>query len=406
MPVLNVPMPGTAPTTAFGVLPNQSSPAQIGVVTSPVTGPSPTLAPIRTSIDSLDSDPGRSSFSSAPSKVDPSVVTPWPDVTFDPSVSSISPRSLTRTAKTAQHPPEIILPSVCHSAKLPPDTCVDSIIKSDSKVDAVANVRARQAHLVKLYPHFAQLADHPFTGKRIKICKLLLCDSLFQNGQAASPINSAPVDSWICGKHRELYYAHRDALKCQDKERYGLGIKLVIKGGPVMECRAHLQARLFNLNTSPSDTLSQRSSSRTSNRSRVADAPVTTTECGSMLTPMNATETTTVDSSSSSGLPIPELVAEVEDGGVTRSDSVGSFTAPVISQSFAQNVRGELDSLSTKSASADLPHWADHANKKIGRPRTRCSEEGCSRISGQTAHGITSCHVRSVISMLGPPPLW
>ena len=103
----------------------------------------------------------------------------------------------------------------------------------------------------EIAPHIAPLAGHPCAGKRIRVCKLSLCDSLFQNGQAVAPINSVPVKSWMRGKHRELYYAHRDSLKCQNDDCRGLGIKLIIKGGHVMEFREHLQAMLFTLNTFP-----------------------------------------------------------------------------------------------------------------------------------------------------------
>ena len=74
-PVLSIPMPATAPTAAFGVSPNQPSSILAGVVTAPVSGPSPALAPIRTPLDSLDPDSGLSSISSSPSKVRPSVST-------------------------------------------------------------------------------------------------------------------------------------------------------------------------------------------------------------------------------------------------------------------------------------------------------------------------------------------
>ena len=71
-----------------------------------------------------------------------------------------------------------------------------------------------------------------------------------------------------------------------------------------------------------------------------------------------------VDSSSSSGLSIPELVDCIVDGKVPSEDSP-ACAIPAISQSFAQSVRAELESLSSKGAAADLSTWAKQANQAL-----------------------------------------
>ena len=55
-----------------------------------------------------------------------------------------------------------------------------------------------------------------------------------------------------------------------------------------------------------------------------------------------------IDSSSSSGLSIPDLIACAEDGSANAmGDASSAFFQPV-SQSFAHNVRADLESLSAK----------------------------------------------------------
>ena len=131
-----------------------------------------------------------------------------------------------------------------------------------------------------------------------------------------------------------------------------------------MECREHLQARLMKPQETSSDSLSQRSSSRVSQRSK-SGSIIANEE--PPVQPYASTDRQNLppgEVSSSSGLSIPELSMEVEDGGIAHSDSVDSLPVPIVSQSFAQHVRAELDSLATKSASADLPQWVAQANKK------------------------------------------
>ena len=90
-----VPLSGDAQTTILSdALSCSSRPAQVGVVTVPAIGPSPTLVTPRISIDSLDSGsgvPSISALSSVSSRTASYVATPWSDVTFGPSVNTISP---------------------------------------------------------------------------------------------------------------------------------------------------------------------------------------------------------------------------------------------------------------------------------------------------------------------------
>ena len=158
--------------------------------------------------------------------------------------------------------------------------------------------------------------DRPRQGKRIELRQMLLRDTLFQIGVDVMPAQSAPVETCLRGKHRELYYAHRDALKCQSRDCFGMGIDLALKDGPVFQCRDHLQARLLSQSVAPSDSLSRRSSSRTSVRSMCGGSSLNAPKTDAYRPSSSHTAQEPIDSSSSSGLSIPELVARIEDGGL------------------------------------------------------------------------------------------
>ena len=86
--------------------------------------------------------------------------------------------------------------------------------------------------------------------------------------------------------------------------------------------------------TSSSDSLSQRSSSRASKRSRSGNVAANGELPAQPLASTDKQDVPPGEVSSSSGMSIPELSMEVEDGGVTHSDSVDSFPVPIVSQSF------------------------------------------------------------------------
>ena len=152
---------------------------------------------------------------------------------------------------------------------VPPPTL--SSVSQDSSPSMDAG-RACQGHLVKLHPLNTSMSIPPFYGKRVRARKLVLCDSLYRNGKAVCPMQSVPAEATLCGKRRELYYAHLDATKCQQSGCFGLGIEIMLKEGPLMECRGKLHARLISQSVSPADSLIQRSSSKASDRSTGASS--------------------------------------------------------------------------------------------------------------------------------------
>ena len=101
--------------------------------------------------------------------------------------------------------------------------------------------RACQAHKITLHNSGNRLTDVVCAGKRVKEIRLLSSDRFL--GQTAS--NDAPEKfAFMCGKHRELYIAHRDASKCQKDDCWETGIVLQIDSKKVLECPVHLQLRL------------------------------------------------------------------------------------------------------------------------------------------------------------------
>ena len=342
-----------------------------GVFISPVFWPSPLLIP------SFDS-PGLSpsvvtpqlpvSVDELSSRSDDSLLPPRSDVTFDPSVTSISPCSNQRIQPLVDlsSASALDVPAVSSSAPASikgfpaplPRSSVSSM-PLDSKPSSDGG-HVCQSHLAKLNPLSVSMSISPRHGKRVRACKLVLCDILFQHGQSVCPVQSAPVEAMLRGKRRELYYAHRDESKCRHQGCYGLGIPIVLQEGPIVECGDHSQARFLMRSVSPADSLSRRSSSKVSARSAGASSgaiPVShSVSVNSVADP--------IDFSSSSGLSIPELSDCIDDGNVPSGDSFSGSVSP-ISQTFAQNVRAELESLSAKGAAADLSLWAKQANQEI-----------------------------------------
>ena len=131
-----------------------------------------------------------------------------------------------------------------------------------------------------------------------------------------APVQSVPVESCLFGKHRELYYAHKEALKLQSRDCLGLGIELALKVGHVAECRDRLQSRLLSESVSPSGSIRRRSSSRVSVRPTCGDSSLATPNASAIRPHSAHSAIGPVDSSSSSGLSIPDLVTFAEDGGL------------------------------------------------------------------------------------------
>ena len=198
------------------------------------------------------------------------------DVTCDHSVTSVSPCSAASERKTRRPVFNIenTFPNAVSSVSDPVAQAGLSI-PNDTQLSVPEGDRACQAQLVRLHPLNASMCDHPCQGKRIKLCQMLFFDALLQNGVAALPVQSIPVETCRCGKHRELYYAHRDALEFQIRECFGMGIGLALKDGPVLQCRDDLQARLLPQSVANPESLGQRSSSMTSVRSMCGDSPLT-----------------------------------------------------------------------------------------------------------------------------------
>ena len=178
-------------------------------------------------------------------------------------------------------------------------------------------------------------------------------------------MHSVPEEALLCGNHRELYYAHRDATKCQHNGCYGLGIELTLKDWPVMECRDRLKSRVISQNVTPADSLSQGASSEMSARSTCGESSGPSVETPVSRPVPTAPSAGPIDSPSSSGLSIPDLIACAEDGSTNATDDASSASVPPVAHSFAQNVRADLESLSSKGESADLPQRVRRANQEI-----------------------------------------
>ena len=103
-----------------------------------------------------------------------------------------------------------------------------------------------------------------------------------------------------------------------------------------------------------SDCLSQGSSARMSDRSTCGERSLATPKEPASLPESVPAVIGSVDSSSSSWLSIPELITRTDDGEENVTDDGSSASSPLVSQSFAQNVRAELESLSNKGDAADL----------------------------------------------------
>ena len=171
-----------------------------------MSGPSPNLLSPRNTSGSSISDEVASPRSARSSRSYPShssIATPRSGVTFGPSVTSASPCLAARkkTGTTHNEKDRTPLPQAdlakTHETVLPdaPSLKSASAESPEARIYIADTRRTRQAHLVKLHPPNASLADQPCQGKRIKTCKLLLCDSLYQNGITMAPVRSSPAES-------------------------------------------------------------------------------------------------------------------------------------------------------------------------------------------------------------------
>ena len=143
-----------------------------------------------------------------------------------------------------------------------------------------------------------------------------------------------------------------------------MGIELVLDSVDIRECRDHLQKRRLAGCSSPIDPLNRRDLSKTS----VRDHPENT--CKEMETPEPALPDSQPSfgsalSSSSSELPMPELIESAEEETKSASSSVLPAARTNGSPTFAQDVRSELGMLSEKSIDADASHRAKHTNQHL-----------------------------------------
>ena len=157
-----------------------------------------------------------------------------------------------------------------HDEITPPDSAAaitvlptrDGSAAGSSVVTDQPSNRLRQAHLVKLHPHLAVLADRPCNGKRVKLIMMLSCDKLWHHGCAVRPLGNSGVETSMRGKHRGNYTARRDFHKCLHYDCFELGIELVMDAVNIRECRDHLQKRLLSGSSSMADPINQRASSK------------------------------------------------------------------------------------------------------------------------------------------------
>ena len=188
----------------MSVVAEPAPPVVVGVVNAPVSGHSPSFD---SSLDSLGSQQS-ACYSKLTCSVDelspvsdPSLVSPRSDVTFDPSVTSVSPCSTKRTFPLdAKKSASLAAFSNADSVDplVPQSACVSHCEQSSSSVDAKLlseSSNACQAHLVTLHPLSVALSASPCRGKRLRACKLAMCGLLFQNGQVVSPVQSSPVEA-------------------------------------------------------------------------------------------------------------------------------------------------------------------------------------------------------------------
>ena len=125
-------------------------------------------------------------------------------------------------------------------------------ISVDSQSDSNS---ACQARLISSIESPDVLSSSPCHGKRIKLPQLLSDDGAIQGGKAANGGNGRMA--LLCGKHRGVFYSHRDAHKFQRQDCCETGIILKIESVGIQECRPHIQERLNGVAALPSTDASR-----------------------------------------------------------------------------------------------------------------------------------------------------
>ena len=266
----------------------------------------------------------------------------------------------------------VVLPSIRKDSldSLPTQDAVDT---TDYVTD---NDRACQAHLIALTGSGFRLHPSPCNGKRLKPVDLLAADDFYQGGRLVP--NDHVRSAMLCGKHRETYYPHRDAVKCQRADCWCTGIIFQLESGIIRECVNHVQERLNGVAALPS------SDSRRASKCRRRESVLSRTSTASDQPTFGSSKgigdeepsVNGMESSSSSGLEIPYL----EDG--KRESTSTTSEMPLIAPNFAGAVRRELDELQKIQAPSDIVQKINTASRS---PRRSVgSEESQSKEVSQT----------------------
>ena len=180
------------------------------------------------------------------------------------------------------------------------------------------------------------------------------------------PVNGIPAEASMCPKHREVYHVHRDALKRLTKSCFEIGIGPTLASGAIRECRHRLKIRLLAHRQPPSDSANSRDSEKLVLRSVGITKPSSDRRIKVLEHEDSRPSFGSIASSPSSDLSTPGLV--LGGGGESTSVTPLVTSAPhAVSESFAKQVRRELESLPLKSDAADAPQRAKEANKGLRR---------------------------------------
>ena len=235
-------------------------------------------------------------------------------------------------------------------------------------VDSQSGInKSCQAHLISSIESPDMLSSSPCHGERRKLSQLLLSDGTIKGGEAVTGGHDGMA--LLCGKHRAVYYAHRDAHKSQRQDFWETGIILKIESGSIQECRLHIQERLNGVEALPSTDA--RRASRSYRRESIQSETSTVSDKTAFGSPSGVgggdQSHRNLDSSSSSGLDIPPLV-------YATADSV-SDTSEVVPHTprFAEAVRKELEELRKTTTRSDIVSKIDQANRS---PRLSVGAEG------------------------------
>ena len=168
---------------------------------------------------------------------------------------------------------------------------------------------------------------------------------------------------------------HRAALRFRQSSGYEIGIEFPLSPGLVRGRRRHLHPTLMSLRQAPTDPINSRDSTKISARSaggasETIPRPINKAlEKGARQPPFGSRV-----SHSSSEMSIPDLRFRCDDKGPSTSLKSMSSFEPVVSASFAQTARRELESSAVKRDAYDFPQWANGANQGIHRrPAPRVS---------------------------------